>query len=54
MPGHANISNNRHAGGLLTDLISGYLVGLWNELRATTDKFLAWMESYPSQIVPCI
>jgi hypothetical protein len=47
LPGLAHISNNRHAGGLVTDLVSGYLVGLWDELRATTDKHLAWMESYP-------
>lgn len=47
LPGLTHISYRSHAGGLLTDLVSGYLVGLWNELRPTTDKFLAWMESTP-------
>jgi hypothetical protein len=47
LPGLAHITHVLHAGGLVTDLVSGYLVGLWNELRATTDKHLAWMESTP-------
>jgi hypothetical protein len=45
LPGLTHIYHRSYAGGLLTDLVSGYLVGLWNELRPTTDKFLAWMES---------
>jgi hypothetical protein len=47
LPGLAHISNDTHAGMHTSDLISGYLVGLWKELRTTTDKHLAWMESYP-------
>ena len=47
LPGLTHIYHRSYAGGLLTDLVSGYLVGLWNELRPTTDKFLAWMESTP-------
>ena len=44
-PGVGHISNNVHAGMLTSDLVSGYLVGLWKELRVTTDKHLSWMES---------
>src|SRR5690242_1705865 len=47
LPGLAHVSNNVHAGMRTSDLVSGYLVGLWKELRATTDRHLAWMESYP-------
>jgi hypothetical protein len=47
VPGLAHISNNKFAGGHTSDLVSGYLVGLWKELRATIEKHLARMESYP-------
>jgi len=47
LPGLAHTTHERHAGGLVTDLVSGYLVGLWDELRSTTDKHLAWMERTP-------
>lgn len=47
LPGLAHVSNNVHAGGHTSDLVSGYLVGLSKELQATTNKHLAWMESYP-------
>lgn len=47
LPGLTHISHDNHAGGLVTDLVSGYLVGLWDELRATTEKHLAWMERTP-------
>jgi hypothetical protein len=47
LPGLMHISHNGYAGGHTSDLVSGYLVGLSKELRATTDKHLAWMESHP-------
>jgi len=47
LPGLAHVSNNVHAGMLTSGLVNGYLVGLSKELRATTDRHLAWMERYP-------
>ncbi|GEP58715.1 hypothetical protein [Reyranella soli] len=46
-PGLTHISHNGYAGGQTSSLVSGYLLGLSKELRATTDKHIAWMESMP-------
>ena len=47
LPGLAHISHKCMPAGTLATLVSGYLVGLSKELRATTDKHLAWMENNP-------
>jgi hypothetical protein len=42
-----HISHSGYAGGQTSSLVSGYLVGLSKELKATADKHVAWMESVP-------
>ena len=46
-PSIAHISHGAYAEMQTAQLIDGYLYGFANELKATVEKHIAWMESYP-------